>query len=298
LDRVQAKLKEATEMTNTIGLTESDLLHVEGANGVSYAYRRLGLVGRGVPLVFLQHFRGDIDSWDPALIDAIAVSRDVILVDNVGIGATSGSVPNTVEAMAQDAVTFVEALGLAQVDLFGFSLGGFVAQEIALSHPELLRRLILAGTGPQGAPGMEAWAKDVTDSLVDRDQPGGAEVLYVFYAHTPSSQGAGQASLGRIFQRQEGRDSGVSLEAKDAQYEAVLAWGKPNGDVVRRLANITQPTLILQGDNDIMIPTKASHTLAGLIPNAKITVFPDASHGSIFQYAAEAAAETLSFLAE
>jgi pimeloyl-ACP methyl ester carboxylesterase len=209
-------------MTNTIGLTESELLRVEAANGETYAYRRLGRIGEGVPLVFLQHFRGDIDSWDPALIDAIAAERDVILVDNVGIGATSGSVPNTVQQMAQDAIAFIEALGLTQVDIFGFSLGGFVAQEIALSRPELARRLILAGTGPQGAPGMESWAKDVTDALVDRDQPGGGEVLYVFYAHTPSSQGAGQASLGRIFQRQEGRDAGVTLEAKDAQYEAVL----------------------------------------------------------------------------
>ena len=285
-------------MTNTIDFTASELLRVEAANGVTYAYRRLGRVGAGVPLVFLQHFRGDIDSWDPALVDAIAAERDVILVDNVGIGATSGSVPTTVQQMAEDAIAFIEALGLTQVDLFGFSLGGFVAQEIALSRPQLVRRLILAGTGPQGAPGMERWAKDVTDALVDRDQPGGAEVLYVFYAHTPSSQGAGQASLGRIFQRQEGRDAGVTLAAKDAQYEAVLAWGKPNGDVVRRLGNIAQPTLILQGDDDIMIPTKASHTLAGLIPNARITVFPDASHGSIFQYAAEAAAETNSFLAD
>jgi pimeloyl-ACP methyl ester carboxylesterase len=285
-------------MTNTIDLLETELQHVEGANGVSYAYRRLGFVGEGVPLVFLQHFRGDIDSWDPALINPIAAEREVILFDNVGIGATSGTTPSTVQEMAQDAVAFIEALGLTQVDLFGFSLGGFVAQAIALSRPALARRLILAGTGPQGAPGMAGWTKDVTDSLVDREQPGGAEVLYVFFAHTESSQGAGQAALGRIFQRQEGRDSGVTLEAKDAQYRAVLAWGKPGGDVAKRLGGIAQPTLILQGDNDIMIPTKASHTLAGLIPNARITIFPDASHGSIFQHATQAAEETVAFLAE
>lgn len=285
-------------MTNTLDLVEAELKHVEGANGVSYAYRRLGRVGEGVPLVFLQHFRGDIDSWDPALINPIATEHDVILFDNVGIGSTSGIVPSTVQEMAQDAIVFIEALGLTQVDLFGFSLGGFVAQAIALSRPAIARRLILAGTGPQGAPGMGAWAHDVVDSLVLREQPGGAELLYVFYAHTPSSQGAGQATLGRIFQRQEGRDKGVTLEAKDAQYEAVLAWGEPDGQVVQRLASIAQPSLILQGDNDIMIPTKASHTLAGLIPNARITVFPDASHGSIFQYATEAAAETVAFLAE
>jgi pimeloyl-ACP methyl ester carboxylesterase len=271
---------------------------VQAANGVGYAYRRLGQVGQGVPLVFLQHFRGDIDNWDPALIDAIAAERDVILVDNVGIGASTGSVPSSVAEMAQGAIAFIEALTLTRVDLFGFSLGGFVAQAIALSRPAMVRRLILAGTGPQGAPGMGAWAHEVAERLVVREQPGGEEVLYVFYAHTPSSQGAGQAALGRIFERQEGRDIGVTLKAKDAQYAAILSWGEPDGLVEKRLASISQPTLILQGDNDIMIPTQASRILAEYIPNARITIFPDASHGSIFQYAAEAAAETVAFLAE
>jgi pimeloyl-ACP methyl ester carboxylesterase len=285
-------------MTNTLDLVEAELQHVEGTNGVSYAYRRLGRVGEAVPLVFLQHFRGDIDSWDPALIDPIAAERDVIVFDNVGIGATSGTVPATVQDMARDAIVFIDALGLTQVDLFGFSLGGFVAQAIALSRPAVARRLILAGTGPQGSPAMGVWAPDVADRVVQREQPGGEELLYVFYAHTASSQGAGQASLGRIFRRQEGRDLGVTLEAKDTQYRAIVAWGEPDGRVAERLAGITQPTLILQGDNDIMIPTKASYALAGLIPDARITVYPDASHGSIFQYPTEAAAETIAFLAE
>jgi pimeloyl-ACP methyl ester carboxylesterase len=285
-------------MSDTLELVEAELQHVEGTNGVSYAYRRLGRIGEGVPLVFLQHFRGDIDSWDPALIEPIAAERDVILFDNVGIGATSGTVPATVQDMARDAVVFIDALGLTQVDLFGFSLGGFVAQAIALSRPAVARRLILAGTGAQGSPGMGVWAPDVADRVVLREQPGGEELLYVFYAHTASSQGAGQASLGRIFRRQEGRDLGVTLEAKDAQYRAIVAWGDPDGRVAQRLAGIAQPTLILQGDNDIMIPTKASYALAGLIPDARITVYPDASHGSIFQYPAEAAAETIAFLAE
>lgn len=284
-------------MTNTPDLTEVALEHVDAANGVTYAYRRFGRTDQPAPLVFLQHFRGDIDSWDPALINPIAAERDVILFDNAGVGASTGTVPTSVEQMARDAIAFIEALGLAQVDLFGFSLGGFVAQAIALSRPAIARRLILAGTGPQGAPGMGEWAADVADSVVFRDQPGGAELLHVFYAHTPTSQDAGQQSLGRIFSRQDGRDAGVTLDAKDAQYQAVLAWGEPDGKVAERLAAITQPTLILQGDNDIMIPTKASYTLAGLIPNAEITVFPDASHGSIFQYAREAATETVDFLA-
>ena len=145
---------------------------------------------------------------------------------------------------------------------------------------------------------MGAWSQDVADRLVLKAEPGGEDLLYAFYAHTPSSQGAGQASLGRIFQRQEGRDTGVTLAAKDAQYQAILAWGEPDARVAERLATIAQPTLILQGDNDIMIATAASNTLAELIPGARITIYPDASHGSIFQYATETAAETVAFLAE
>jgi pimeloyl-ACP methyl ester carboxylesterase len=285
------------DMTATTSLIDAGLLHAEAPNGISYAYRRFGNAAAGVPVVFLQHFRGNIDNWDPALIDGVAAGREVILFDNVGVGATSGTTPSTVEAMAGDAVVFLGALGLSEADLFGFSLGGFVAQEIALTRPGLIRRLILVGTGPKGAPGMEEWRPDVIKSvMVDDIGPEG--YISVFYAHTDSSRAAGQASLGRIYQRQEGRDEGPSLESMNAQYEAVLAWGAPDWTAVARLRDISQPTLILQGDDDIMIPTAASHTLAGLIPNAKITIYPDASHGSIFQYAVEAARETVAFLSD
>lgn len=276
-------------------LTTSTLKHVEGSNGISYAFRRLG-TGTGVPVVFLQHFRGNIDNWDPKLIDAIATERDVILFDNTGVGATTGTTPTTVEEMADDAIAFLLALGLDVVDLFGFSLGGFVAQDIAISRPGLVRKLILAGTGPKGAPGMERWTEDVVNAVVV-DQTGPEGILYVFYAPTATSQASGGEALGRIYGWQDGRDADVSLESKNAQYQAVLNWGVRDWDAVARLTEITQPTLILQGDNDIMIPTKASHTLEGLIPDATIRILPDASHGSIFQYADEAAAETLAFLA-
>jgi pimeloyl-ACP methyl ester carboxylesterase len=285
-------------MTAPTSLIDAGLLHAEAPNGITYAYRRFGNAAAGVPVVFLQHFRGNIDNWDPALVDAVAADREVILFDNVGVGATSGITPGTVEEMARDAVVFLDVLGLGQVDLFGFSLGGFVAQEIALTRPSLVRRLILAGTGPKGAPGMREWSPDVVKSVVSEEDvtPGG--YVYVFYAHTDSSRAAGQASLGRIFQRQEGRDEGPSLESKNAQYQAVLAWGVQDWASVGRLREISQPTLILQGDDDIMIPTSASHTMAGLIPNAKVTIYPDASHGSIFQYAADAAKETVAFLSD
>ena len=280
----------------TSALASAPLAHIEAANGVTYAYRRLGRVGDGVPVVFLQHFRGTIDSWDPALVDPVAAQRDVILFDNTGVAATMGTTPGTVEQMASDAAAFMDALGLTEVALFGYSIGGFVAQQLALTRPALVRRLILAGTGPKGGPGMEGWRQEVLDSVVV-DQTGPDGILHVFYAPTSSSQAAGQASLGRIFGRQDGRDGVPSLECKNAQYEAVKDWGVPDWDQVRRLTEIGQPTLILQGDDDIMIPTSASHLMAGLIPDASITIYPDASHGSIFQYADDASRRTVEFLA-
>lgn len=280
----------------TTSIVTTPLQHLAATNGVTYAYKRTG-AATGTPVVFLQHFRGNIDNWDPQLIDSIAAERDVILFDNAGIGGSDGTTPDTVDAMAEDALAFVDALGLTRIDVFGYSLGGFVAQEIALSRPALVRRLILAGTGPKGAPGMERWSDDVVSAVVV-DQTGPAGVLRVFYAPTETSQAAGQASLGRIYGWQDGRDEQPSLEAKNAQYRAVLSWGEQDWAAVQRLRSITQPTLILQGDDDVMIPTKASHTLAGLIPDARIRIFPNASHGSIFQYADEAAAEAIAFLTD
>lgn len=281
-------------MTTT--LTSTPIEHIEAPNGVTYAYRRFG-TNSGIPVVFLQHFRGNIDNWDPQLVDAIAAERDVILFDNTGVGGTTGTTPTTVEQMSADAISFIATLGLSKVDLFGFSLGGFVAQDIALAQPELVNKLILAGTGPKAAPGMERWTKDVEDAVV-ADETGPEGVLYVFYSPTESSQQAGGASLGRIYGWQEGRDEQPSLETKNAQYEAVLNWGKQDWSQLARLAQISQPTLILQGDNDIMIPTKASYILAGMIPNATIHIYPNASHGSIFQHADQAAKDTLEFLSK
>ncbi len=282
---------------SSTGLASAELFRVEAPNGVSYAYRRLGRTSTAVPVVFLQHFRGSVDNWDPALIDGIAAHREVIVFDNAGVAASTGKTPDTVEQMALDAIAFLDALALAQVDLFGFSLGGFVAQEIALSAPERVRRLVLAGTGPKGAPGMERWSPEVIEGVViDDNTPEG--YLGVFYTGSAESLSAGQASAGRIFARQEGRDDWPSLETKDAQYRAVENWGVQDWTTVSRLTGITQPTLVLQGDHDVMIPTKASHLLAALIPDAQLHVYPDASHGSIFQYAEDAAARTVAFLAD
>jgi pimeloyl-ACP methyl ester carboxylesterase len=285
-------------MSSPASFTTAETLAIHAANGMDYAYRTLGSSNGEAPLVLLQHFRGNLDNWDPALVDALAAGRQVIAFDNAGVGASTGKTPDTVEEMAADALAFIAALGLTKVDLLGFSLGGFIAQHLALTEPQLVRRIVLAGTGPKGAPGMARWSEEVVGHLVDNDAPGGADILAVFYAPTEESQMAGGASLGRIFTRAEGRDSDVSLETKNSQYYgAVVNWGKPDWEAVQALTRIQQPTLILQGDDDVMIPTSASHLMAGLIPNARLTIFQNASHGSIYQYAAEAAAETLAFLA-
>ncbi|MEU8817616.1 alpha/beta hydrolase [Actinoplanes sp. NPDC048796] len=266
------------------------------AGGVSYAYRRFG-TGGGVPLVLLQHFRGNLDNWDPALTDGLAASREVILVDYAGVGASTGEPAPSVARSARDIIAFADALGLERIDLLGFSLGGFVAQEIALVRPGLVRKLVLAGTGPKGAPGMHAWREDIASHA--RAEVNDAEdLLYIFFAHTETSQALGKQFLGRIFARTENRDEPTTVAVRDAQFDAIIEWGIPDHSALQRLTGITAPTLILQGDDDLMIPTKGSYTMAGLIPDARIRIYPDAAHASLFQYAAEAAADVNAFLSE
>ncbi|BBH69925.1 peroxidase [Actinoplanes sp. OR16] len=267
------------------------------AGGNSYAYRRFGKDASGdVPLVLLQHFRGNLDNWDPALTDALAAQREVILVDYAGVGASTGTPATSVTESARHIIAFTEALGLESVDLLGFSLGGFVAQEIALIRPGLIRRLVLAGTGPKGAPGMHGWRADIASHARARVNDA-EDLLYIFFAHTETSQALGKQFLGRIFARAENRDEPTTVAVRDAQYDAIVEWGIPDHAALQRLTGITAPTLILQGDDDLMIPTKGSHTMAGLIPDAQIRIYPDAAHASLFQYPAEAAADITAFLA-
>jgi pimeloyl-ACP methyl ester carboxylesterase len=267
----------------------------QAVDGVTYAYRRFGAAG-DVPLLMLQHFRGNIDNWDPALIDALATEREVILVDYAGVSSSTGLPAHTVAETARQIIAFAGAIGLTRTDLFGFSLGGFVAQDVALTRPALVRRLILVGTGPKGAPGTYGWRQDIADHA-RADNPGGEDLLYIFFAHTETSQAKGMEFLGRFLQRAEGRDTASSLAARDAQYDAVLDWGIPDHGALQRLTAIKAPTLIIQGDNDLMIPTKLSHLMAGLIPDAQIRIYPDAAHGFLFQYPTEVAKEVNAFLA-
>src|SRR4051812_12550605 len=219
-------------------------LTVDARNGITYAYRRYGDVERGVPpLLFLQHFRGNLDNWDPMLVDAIASGREVLLLDNAGVGGSSGSTPRTFTEMAHDALTFVDALGITTIDLLGYSIGGFVAQELTLIRPHLVRRLVLAGTGPQGGVGMHRWPPDVF-AMATHDDPAGEHLLFLFFERTPDSVARGWAFVERIFARSEDRDVPVSLAVRDAQLDAYSAWGVPDPTRLHRLAGITQPTLV------------------------------------------------------
>jgi pimeloyl-ACP methyl ester carboxylesterase len=264
------------------------------AADVEFAYRRFGHSAE-LPLVMLQHFRGNLDSWDPALTDALASEREVILVNYPGVGSSRGEFGPTIAEAARHMIAFITALGLDEIDLLGFSIGGFTAQEIALLRPALVRRLILAATGPKGAPGMHGWREDIAAAARGESKP--ENLLYIMFAHTDTSQAKGKEFLGRFMQRQQGRDAATSDAARDAQYDAIVEWGIPEHSALQRLTGIKTPTLIIQGDNDLMIPTKLSHLMAGLIPDARIRIYPDAAHGFLFQYPAEVAAEVSTFLA-
>ena len=279
------------------GYTNASTKQVVAADGATeYAYRELG--EGDTPLVLLQHFRGNLDNWDPALVDALAADRRVITFDNVGVGATTGTTPNTVEAMAHGAIAFLEAMDLRRVDLLGFSLGSFVAQEIALIRPDLLRRIVLASSAPQGAAGMHGWAPEVIGAVgVPEVTPQG--YLSVFFAPTDASRQAGQQAAGRIFgARTTDRDEPTTWQTRQAQYDAVCAWGIPNNALLERVAAIDLPVFVANGDSDPMIPPRYSYLLAGLLSAARVKIYPDSAHGFLFQHHSEFAADVNAFLAE
>jgi pimeloyl-ACP methyl ester carboxylesterase len=269
---------------------------ISAANGVDYAYRDTGGEG-GAPLVLLQHFRGNLDSWDPALIDALAPARRVVTFDNAGVGGSTGTTPDTVEQMARDAIAFLAALDLGQVDLLGFSIGSFVAQEIALRRPAVVRRLILASAAPQGAAGMHGWAADVIGAI-GTPQTSPEEYIGVFFAPSPSSRRAGQEALQRMYARTQDRDTATNWATRQAQYDAVCTWGIPDHALLQRLGGLQLPVFVANGDSDPMILPQYSYLLAGLIPQARVTIYPDSAHGFLFQHHTEFAADVEAFLSD
>jgi pimeloyl-ACP methyl ester carboxylesterase len=268
---------------------------IGAANGVDYAYREAG--AGTVPLVLLQHFRGNLDNWDPALIDALASNRPVLTFDNAGVGGSTGTTPDSVAQMAHDALAFLTAKEIQQADILGFSIGSFVAQEIALIRPAVVRRLVLASSAPKGAAGMHGWAADVIGS-VGKPEPRPEDYLGVFFTASSASRQAGQEALQRMYARTNDRDKATTWETRQAQYDAVCAWGIPNHALLQRLNAIRLPVFVANGDSDPMILPHYSHLIAGLIPQARLKIYPDAAHGFLFQHQAEFAADIEAFLTD
>jgi len=271
---------------------------VRAANGVDYAYRDTGPeASGGVPLILFQHFRGNLDSWDPALIDALATDRRVITFDNAGVGGSTGTTPDSVEQMARDAIAFIATMELGQVDLLGFSIGSFIAQQVALTRPGIVRRLVLASAAPQGAAGMHGWAPEVIGAIgTPETSPG--EYLDVFFARSSSSRQAGQEAMRRMYARTEDRDAATTWATREAQYDAVCTWGIPDHALLQRLSCLLMPVFVANGDSDPMILPHYSYLLAGLIPQAQVKIYPDSAHGFLFQHHAEFAADVEAFLSQ
>lgn len=263
------------------------------AAGTTFAYRELGHRG-GVPLVLLNHWGAVLDNFDPQIVDGLAREHHVITIDYRGIGLSGGTAPVTVDEMARDTIAVIRAMGFEQIDLFGFSLGGFVAQDVALKAPGLVRRLILTGTGPAGGQGIDhvgrvSWPL-ILKGLLTRHDP----KTYLFFTATENSRQAAGAFLNRLKERRAGRDKGPTPRAFLRQLKAIKAWGQ---QVPQDLAGLHMPVLIVNGDNDIMVPTPLSRDMARRIPHAQLVIYEDAGHGSIFQYHADFVPKALAFLA-
>ena len=272
---------------------ELENLKVTSGHGLSCAYRDTG--GGGQPLVLFQHFRGNLDNWDPALIDALAADRRVITFDYEGVGGSEGLVAHTMAETAVGALSFLDALGLDHVDLLGFSIGSFVAQEIALIRPSAANRVVLAASAPKGATGMHGWAADVIGA-VGSPETSPEEYISVFFARSEVSTKAGQAALGRMYARTEDRDTPTNWTCRMAQYDAVCEWGIPNHSLLERVGAIEAPVFVANGDSDPMILPRYSYLLAGLLPDARLKIYPDAAHGFLFQHHSEFAADVSEFL--
>ena len=264
------------------------------ADGVRFAYRELGTDNPGPPVVCLIHLAAVLDNWDPRVMDGLAAKHRVITFDNRGVGASSGEPAASIEEMANDAISFIKAMGLQQVDIFGFSMGGMIAQEIALMEPNLVRRMILTGTGPAGGEGISNVARvtyyDMIRGWLTRQDP----KQFLFFTRTPSGIRAGKEFLQRLNERSGNRDKEITVAALQAQLKALRRWGaKQPAD----LSRIKHPVLVANGDSDRMVPSKNTRDLAQRLPNSELIIYPDSGHGAVFQFHADFVPRALEFLA-
>jgi pimeloyl-ACP methyl ester carboxylesterase len=266
------------------------------AAGTRFAYRRFG-AGPGAPLLLVQFFMGNLDGFDPAVTDALAAGREVILFDNAGVGLSTGTAPATIAGMARDAGALADALGLAQIDVFGHSMGGHVAQQLTVDRPGLVRRLVLAGTGPRGGEGMRERKPEVSALFTAKPEPRDLMWLPVFFAPSPASQAAGRRYLDRIRGRRAAdRDVPVSAATITAHLAARAEWGLQLADGFAYLQAITQPVLVVNGHADIIVPTVNSYLLQQNLPDAELVLYPDSGHGAHFQYPGRFTRQVTEFL--
>src|SRR6266481_9183917 len=271
-------------MTKTGSNTTAPTLFLD-ANGLRYAYRRFGN-SSGRPLLFLQHFTGTLDNWDAAVTDPLASGREVILFDNAGIGRSTGEVPKPMAELAKHVVAFLDGLRLTDCDVLGFSLGGVLAQQMAQDRPSIFRRMILVGTAPRGGEDIMHLEKPSLAKHLQNPQNRGLTVLQkIFFAPTTTSQAAGEAFIARLMQRTEDREPPSGPNVAGAQLAAFREWERYTGERFADLKGIRHPTLVVQGFKDEMIPVRNSYWLAENLPNAVLLAYPDAGHGSLFQYA-------------
>jgi pimeloyl-ACP methyl ester carboxylesterase len=265
-------------MTSDTSLTVSTR-YVE-TDGIRFAYRRFGKPG-GVPLIFLNYFSGNLDDWDPQVTDGLAAEHEVILFDNVGVASSGGETPGTVSEMTRDALAFCDALGLEKINAVGFSLGGMIAQQLALDHPDRVGQIVLLGTGPRGGEGMtftELSAEERADPV--------AFLLAAFFSPSDASQAAGRAYLDRLAARTRDRDRPVSPKTAEAQLQAIREWGAvPPSDRYASLQKIRHPTLVVHGTRDIVVQPVNAFILAQNLPDAQLIMYPDSSHGAQYQHA-------------
>lgn len=262
--------------------------------GVPFAYRELG-PDSGVPVIFLHHLMAVLDDWDPRVIDGIAAQRRVIAFDNRGVGASGGSVPHTIDEMGRDAIAFIRALGLAKVDLLGFSLGGGVAQMVVLQAPELVRRMVLAGTGPRGGGGIDEINRIAVIAYLKAALTLSDPRNFLFFPRTPDGKRAAQDYFSRLKERTEDRDKSISMQARRAQLKAIRTAGLSAPD---DLSVITQPIFVANGDHDLMVDSSHSADMARRLPNARLTIYPDSGHGGVFQHHRAFVPAVLDFLAD
>jgi pimeloyl-ACP methyl ester carboxylesterase len=264
------------------------------ADGTTYTYRELGPKG-GIPVVFFVHLAGTLDNWDPRIIDAIAAHRHVITFDNKGVGASTGSVPATIEEATEDAYTFIKALGFDLIDVFGFSMGGMIAQDLVLAHPDLVRKLVLTGTGPRGGKDMDKVVGTTYWDIVRSSLTGSDPKEYLFFNRNAAGKKAGKAFIKRLQERTVDRDQAISPVAFQTQLNAIANFGR---SAPSDLSVITAPTLIANGDNDRMVPSVLSEDLHRRIKGSKLVIYPDSGHGGIFQYHKKFAPVAVEFLGD